>query len=262
MLFNFLLKPLNEIMPWGGPGAERLHWFGLTDGSYWLSVGASTLFEYSESARPVSASRTCDYQVVRLYEDVAEMCAQVLDPVPVDLVRFIAGDGRRAALEQVSQWMTDNDDRDDDDYWAVADLSMTWIGQRELDSSHLSPSASIAMWSDEARVHIEWANQAKLIDGCCAWSAEAGSWSLGRQEFTQEFRSFHERLMAAMAERVERVVEGALAPEIEVDIAGLVREHEVRSNLSSTVLGPPPVATNWDSVRRALQACGVCAANA
>lgn len=262
MLFNFALNPLNEITPWGDPGSERLHWFGLTDGSYWLAAGASTLFEYSEFARPMGAPRICDYQVARLYEDITEMCADVLEPVPADLISFISGDGRRAALERVSQWVSDNGDRDDADFWAVVDLSMTWIGRRQLDSSHLSPSADITMWSDEAMVHVEWANQAKLINGGCAWSAEAGSWSLGRQEFMQELRSFHERLMAAMAERIDCVIEGGLAPEIEVDVAGLVREHAVRRDLSSGVFGPPPVATNWDSVRRALQASGVRAESA
>lgn len=57
MLFDFTLVPLDEIEPWGKPGQLSLHWFGLTDGYYWMDVGSSTLFEYSELPRRQVAER-------------------------------------------------------------------------------------------------------------------------------------------------------------------------------------------------------------
>ncbi len=66
MLFNFSLTPLEKIIPWGEPGEEILHWFGLTDGTYWMEVGEHKLFEYSSSACESSAPEYCDYQIVRL----------------------------------------------------------------------------------------------------------------------------------------------------------------------------------------------------
>ena len=38
MLFEFVLRPLEEVQPWG-VDEPTLHWFGLTDGWYWIEAG-------------------------------------------------------------------------------------------------------------------------------------------------------------------------------------------------------------------------------
>ncbi len=35
-----------EVLPWGNPGELSLHWFGLTDGKYWIQAGDDALLEY------------------------------------------------------------------------------------------------------------------------------------------------------------------------------------------------------------------------
>lgn len=48
-LFQFELRQLDQIQPWGAPDDPNLHWFGLTDGWYWIQVGEDRLFEYSDA---------------------------------------------------------------------------------------------------------------------------------------------------------------------------------------------------------------------
>lgn len=256
MLFNFRLVPLNEIEPWGGSGQPNLHWFGLTDSQYWIEVGPAKLLEYSEAARRHGATQFCDYQVVRLYEDVIDLARYVLEPIPSDLVPLIAGQGRRETLAKMWAWRDENCERDDDQSWSFIDAGTTWIGGRQLNTAYLTPSANNVMWSDESTVHIEWDNRDKVIEGESAWTALLGSHSLARSEFIAECEGFHERLMGAMSERVDQVVAGALSPAIQIDVEGLVREHQRRKHLSPLNFGALPSPTDWEAVREAMRMIG------
>lgn len=42
MLFEFILKPLDEVARWG-TARDSLHWFGSTDGEYWIQAGEHAL---------------------------------------------------------------------------------------------------------------------------------------------------------------------------------------------------------------------------
>lgn len=254
MLFNFTLTPLERIQPWGKPGEYRLHWFGLTDGQYWMEVGADALFEYSQHARgPLGISRYCDYQVARLYEDILEMTPHVLEPVPPSLVQYLSGYKGRAWDEKASSWYSEGCERlDDDRFWEIAGDSSAWIGDRILDTAYLSPSTKIRMWSDQSLVHVEWDNTERLIQGSPAWSASRGIFCLSRAEFLAEVLSFHTRLMKQMSERIERVLAGALPPEVQVDFSALQREHGQRSRSIESAVKEPAVPTNWQSVTEAI----------
>ena len=110
MLINFTLAPIEEIVPWGEPGSYSLHWFGLTYGEYWIQAGEAALFEYSDHARNAGINRYCDYQVVRLYEDLLDMLPYILEPVPEPLVPYICGERAKAWQNAYDAWR----DRDDD----------------------------------------------------------------------------------------------------------------------------------------------------
>ena len=72
MRINFSLTPLELVQPWGTPdGRQSLHWFGLTDGRYWIDVGDGALFEYTaEVQEQFGVFRYTEYQVARLHEDL------------------------------------------------------------------------------------------------------------------------------------------------------------------------------------------------
>jgi hypothetical protein len=94
--FRFELRPVDKITPWGGQD-RMLHWFGLTDGWYWIELDGHELLRYSDTTlrrwrgEGYDAARPyVDYQVVRLWEDVIQLAPAVLEPVPADLARFVA----------------------------------------------------------------------------------------------------------------------------------------------------------------------------
>ncbi|XVU21087.1 DUF5984 family protein [Actinoplanes sp. CA-054009] len=64
--FRFELYPLDEVSPWGGE-QPRLHWFGLTEGWYWIEIGGHELlhehyldFGYIRNSPDVRLWRTVD----------------------------------------------------------------------------------------------------------------------------------------------------------------------------------------------------------
>lgn len=253
MLINFTLAPLDKIDPWGEPGSYSLSWFGLTYGEYWIKAGEAALLEYSEHARNGGVNRYCDYQVVRLHEDLMEMLPHILEPVPAPLVPFICGESAKAWRKAYDDWCERDDDVLDADCLSeLADAAVSWSGKRQLDSAYLSPSANIAIWSDQEQVHFEWDNRDKQFDGKPAWSAAVGSYQMPRNEFIEEMKSFHDRLMDQMAARVEQVVAGCLPPEIQIDLPGLVRQHEQRTRSLDTAREVAP-ATDWRRIEKAVR---------
>ncbi len=253
MLFNFTLVPVEKILPWGSPGSSRLHWFGLTDGEYWIQAGQTTLLEYSNHARAAGASRYCDYQVIRLYEDLMEMLPYILEGIPKQLVQYLWGETAKAWQKTYSDWGDKNYDvLERSRFNTIFDAAIVWAGKRWLDSAYLSPSANIAIWSDEKHVYIEWDNRDRQFDGKPAWSALIGSHQIPRNEFINEVKSFHLRLMEQMATRIDQVRQGALAPEIEIDLPRLMQEQEQRMRTFDTALNLCP-QTDWKAVERAIR---------
>ena len=233
---------------------QSLHWFGLTDGQYWIETGDDALFEYSEHVRSKPGStRYCAYQVARLYEDLLEMVPSILEPVPASLFSYLSGESGSAWMAKSAAWFTNAfESLDEERYWEIADASVTWIGSRTLDTAYLSPSANIRMWSEQSAVHIEWDNTKKLCEGLPAWSATRGSFRIPREAFIQEVRAFHTRLIDQMTQRVESVAAGALSPDVQVDLPALRKEQLQRNRAFENALSGPAVATDWQSVTGAI----------
>lgn len=252
MLINFELTPVENVLPWGSHGNNILHWFGLTDGRYWIDAGGDTLFEYSERVRRAGFDRYCNYHVARIWEDITETLPTILDPIPQDLVRYISGEPGRARMATQYSWFERNLAADaGDEAWDVLGRANLLFRNRYLDSTYLTPSASILMWSDDADVHIEWENGDKLIDGELAWSAVRGSFHLPRAVFVAEVRAFHARFFEQMTLRIEQVAAGALHPDIHIDLPGLIAENEQRRDWAAQALEKRGQAF-WDEIRSAI----------
>lgn len=253
MLINFTLVPIENIHPWGNQGDHYLHWFGLTDGEYWIQAGNASLFEYSAHAQTGDGGRYCAYQVVRLYEDLIEMLPYILEPIPDLFEKYIWGDTGNTWQEVCSTWFDKNCDfMEQSLFYKIYDSATAWIGKRTLDSTHLSPSAKIAIWSDQEYVYIGWDNREKTIDEAPAWTATLGKHKLPRDKFLEEVKSFHHRLMAQMATRITQIQAGALAPDIKVDLPGLIKEQEQRLLTLDTSLSHLP-HTDWEQVKGAIR---------
>jgi hypothetical protein len=166
-MFEFTLKPLNEMVPWGTPPDLNIHWFGLTDGSYFVDLGQIHLLEYVSSLGiPVHV----EYQVARLHEDLLEMLPAVLSPIPTSVIRGFTNGSLAATLADLRRAWSDSDTAASEQLALAAET----LGRRQLDTAYLSPSAGIWLWSSGDQVVVEWDNRGRLFQGVPAWTATVG----------------------------------------------------------------------------------------
>ena len=260
MLFNFALRPLEEVQPWGGDNPS-LHWFGLTDGWCWWDTGSEQLFRSSqvqidrwaaEHPNLTAEPPYVDYPVVRPWEDLLDCVRDVLDPVPEDLIaRTYDAEKWQRFQDAAFAWA---DESNDESAWDSYTEAFHWWSNRSWDAGYLRCPPNIKLWAQDDRFHIRWDNRAVLDDGLPVWEATVGGVVLPVAEFVAECRSFNDRLMAAMAERVEAVASGALRPDIEIDLAHLAHEQSDRATWMENALTLGQWKEDWEQVRKALAA--------
>lgn len=261
MLFNFQLCPLVEVTPFGKEGDYSLHWFGLTDGWYWMRVGDDELFRFSDDFLAYRAQHGwhdtlpyLDYQVVRLWEDVQYALPKALEPVPPRILeRFPTGMDVLAWYHLTQMWLEQTDD--DDETVPETFFRANWPGDRELDCSHLSLAPRIFFYSDGDHVTICWDCRGKTDEGISAWQARLGTITMPRSTFINEVCDFDRRLITQMAERIREAQTHWPLPHVKIDLEGLVLEHEVRAHAMRDALARarahPP--TPWDQVEAAME---------
>ncbi len=255
MHINFSLTPLELVQPWGNPDCPSLHWFGLTDGQYWIDAGNVNLFEYSTAVqKPLGFPRYCDYQVSRLHEDLLTILPAILEPAPPELVTYSCGGSGDKWLKTYRQWFEGDDTfAHEDEFWRLAAAANDWISSRSLDSGYLSPSANIKFWSDEMFVYVGWENSDRSIEGLNAWQALSGVHSVLRPLFEHAIHSFHDRLMADMQIRIDQVRAGALPESVQINIDELDREQQQRVQGFSDALARSCPNTEWAHVTVAIR---------
>lgn len=196
-LFAFELRDVAEIAPWGEPGELSLGWFGLTDGWYWMNVGAERLFVYHGGRR--RGRPEVEHPVARLWEDVLGVLPAALEPLPT------APHGEPAA-------------------------------RRRLDTSYLDAGPKIWFCRVRDRERIVWDNRDLLDKGHPVWTAARGHYELSVDEFVAEVASFHDCLMDAMGERVRAVHASWPRPDVRIDLAMLDAEQRERRVALAAVL--------------------------
>ncbi|MDM8561668.1 DUF5984 family protein [Candidatus Parabeggiatoa sp. HSG14] len=254
-LFEFELTPLDKMTPWGNQSDLSLHWFGLTDGIYYLNVGNEQLFRFSkeilqhwrkEYPKLDGFKDHVDYQVVRLYEDVLEILPDILSPIPTEVYSLI-----ETPLVQ-KKWIADLTKvlttEDDNELYETCYQATDWWAYRQLSTIHLNQGPDIWFFRVDDMIHIRWCNDEKKIDGIQPWAALTGDWQLPVAQFIQEIEAFHNRLMKEMGERIEILRTNNPIPHIKIDMDNLVKEHEQRIKPLETVLTSEPRTVNWNEV--------------
>ncbi len=238
-LFEFELRPIELIQPWGAPEAKTLSWFGLSDGWYWLSLGGQEVLR-ATGVRANGELPYVGYQVARLWEDILDILPSVLEPVPEDIA---------ALVNDADAWKHYRDRLHAD---AVADedrwMGIAWANQRELDSAHLVCAPRVYIWRVNNDVHIAWASQSEGRD---LWASVRGVSSMPVDHFLQELRSFNSRFLGLMGERVRTVVSSGGLPDVHIDLERLQAEQQERSAwLKWTPFFGPPASLQIEAAPR------------
>lgn len=264
MLFNFQLRPIQEVAPWGQEGAYSLSWFGLTDGWYCLNCGGQELFRYTDSLLAAWKAQGyqltdppyVDYQVVRLWEDILEMLPSILTPIPTELLQKTSP-GLAAGLwyKQIAKELVFTDEKEVSQLTVDQfDLATTWLQARKLDSLYLREGPRIWLWTEDSTVFIRWNNTGLQMDGHEVWASETGTYSMAVDDFLEEVRSFDRRLIEAMHERVQAIQVAWERPEIKIDKETLLAEQAQRAGALSEALERFKNAkpTSWEQVTEAI----------
>jgi hypothetical protein len=262
MLFDFHLRPIQEVQPWGEPPNQRLHWFGLTDGCYRLQVGRDLLFHYSDEIRtfwaiqyPHFSGAYVNYQVVRLWEDVLRILPDLLCPLPLELGRLLLDheSSPREWYRSAALWLDRQDDAEvERTLGDLFDMATAWLQKRHLDSAYLQPAAHIWMWSTQDAVTISWDNRGIVVEGHEVWSARRGHYSMPRGHFLDEVREFDHKLIGQMEQRINEVCAGWNRPDVAIHFESLRHEHVSRAQSLQRTLAKTPSSPDWQKILRSI----------
>lgn len=265
MLFDYYLKPVDEVSPWGEPNDLNISWFVFTEGSYRLNLGDVKLLNYSDEAinhwrlkyPDYQFGSDVDYYVTRLYEDITSLLPYIFTPIPKEFSKYMfeAND----FCKRCESWLNSNEDTERiyDIYYSAVE----WVGIRYLDTGYLRPCANTYIWLSDEIITIHWDNSHEFIDGTHAWSAIKGSFQMPVETFISELKSFEQRFMSDMKERVAYIIKNWNKPDIRVDFDWLASEQKTRegtltNNLSKILAKNYPsliIDTNWDEVLKAIE---------
>lgn len=245
--FRFVLTPLAQVAPWGAE--RRLHWFGLTDGWYWIELGEHELLRYApetlaEHRDGGAAARHpyVDYYVARIWQDLIGLAPAVLEPVPDDLQDFVASDPR--------DWRpVDDGELDDPDL----DAAMAWHDGHEIYLGYLRDAPRIRFWrageGESDGVTVSWQHP-DAGDSDIRFTAPAtGRVRVPADSFAAAVRRLDAELIAAMAQRIGELERAVPVDGVQVDLAQLRGEHDDRSTWLARLLDRRP-GTDWDALRR------------
>ncbi|MBN2520295.1 MAG: hypothetical protein JXB17_07320 [Bacteroidales bacterium] len=251
-LFEFKLKPLPEVLPWEHEGKKYLHWFGLTDGIYYLNIKGNELYKnskeylnYLKKNYPESNIDTpyIDYQIVRLYEDFLEILPNVLHEIPDNLITLIKfPDSEKDFLNKYD--FKEDEEADWDTYYNAT----RWWGCRSLSSMHLQHSPIVQFWVENEMVHIRWNNSDQIENGIQIWESLKGEEEYSKDEFLNEVNNFHNRLMDEMEDRINEIEKDNPIPNIDIDLKQLKNEQIERRESLQIALKTEPDIKDWNEV--------------
>ncbi|MET8312200.1 DUF5984 family protein [Micromonospora sp. NPDC005173] len=249
--FRFELYPLDEVSSWGGD-QPTLHWFGLTEGWYWLEVGGHQLLRRTRLDHP---HPYVDYYLARLWEDVNVLTPDVLEPVPADLQLFIASDPAQWACDPLAFVTAGDEDGFGDidpnapDHPVVT--AANWHGEHYLDLGYLRNAPSLRFWrtvrGDSDEITVDWRHEDNGEIGFTA--GPAVRFCVPTAAYLEAVHTLDRGLMTAVLQRVEELERRGGLPGVDLDLVGLRREHEDRAHWLARNLDRTP-KTDWDTVRQ------------
>jgi hypothetical protein len=258
MLFNFQLRKIADIQPFGAEQPE-LHWFGLTDGWYWLELGNAEAFRYTEAiidhwgADPDMPY--IDYYVVRLWEDLLEMLPYVLHPLDERVASLIADlDEWQRWRTRAEAWLNSLPEDEEDEAWATYLQATGWWGVRRMDTSYLETAPDLWMWRIGDTVTVRWGSRGATMDDIPVWACQQAELTLSAEDFEENVRTFNRMLFNDMKFRVKGAMKSWKRKDVELDTDQLAAEHQERATWLSRALATEPTdfIDDWDRIMQAV----------
>lgn len=215
-LFEFELSSVESIQPWGEEPNLSLSWFALTDGIFRVNVGDNTLFRYSKEITRhwEMKNQDANYQIAAFARDFLDCVAPAIDPIP-DYLHPVAWnwDLLREVLIQSKEH--------DASYEAFR-----WLEERSPWASYLTQCPEICFIRKENNIIIGWDNRDCIIDSLQVWESNFGTFVISVDDFLKECRSFADRLLDEMYNRISMIESGELKAQIYLDPEALLKQHE------------------------------------
>lgn len=254
-MINFNLEELDKILPWGQEPNLSLHWYALTYGDLWLTIGNSTIYEYSKEAIEFFGNKVTpynNYQLSRFIEDFTGLFDKISEKIPKefydltkDLTKF-----QNNAKKWLDIYDTDEDEHSDF-YFEEYDKLVSWTYQRSFDSAHLIGGPYLSFFRGNDKIRIVWETEDFLDNGISIWTAKDGSFEMDYSDFMNEIKMFGESFFFEMEKQIELVLEKEWG-NIKIDKQRLVEEHKEKKNeffSNLLLLNREPIEkTNWNEV--------------
>jgi hypothetical protein len=244
--FQFQLRKIEEVMPWGTGQDRKLHWFGLTDGHYWISTPIGDALRYTEEVTQQwkCDSSYVDYQVAQIFENIQEVLPYALEPVPPDIAEIVSSPDWYAKGEAWHESLPE--DSELSETWLDA---MEWWWAREFDTAYLKHGPSFQIWRVKDQITIRWDSRE---EGESVWLLPEGECSLDVNSFTSSCYAFLDSVIEQMQVRVNSIDQsGWPRKDCSLDVPLLIKEQRIRSAAIQT-LGVRRPNTDWATVRERL----------
>jgi hypothetical protein len=248
---NFELLKVEDIMPWGTGTDRKLHWFGLTDGFYWVSTPLGEALRYTEAAlaefnrkSPYCDSPYLTYQVAQIFQDIQQVLPYALEPVPADIAEIVTNPDW---IAKGDAWFESDQSSSElrEEWWEAIE----WWNYRSLDTAYMVHGPTFQFWRVEDQISIR-SDSNEAVESI--WKLPRGEFSLDVQSFTSSCESFLQRVIDQMQTRVDCInQQGWLRKDCVLDIPLLNREQRDRAALIKTIKDRRP-NTDWNVARERL----------
>jgi flavodoxin len=258
-LINFKVKSPENIVPFGREPNTSMHWFGLTDGDYWLKLRDKTLYEYSDAKMQLwngRPTRYSGYYIVRLIEDLTDLFPVIAESVPASLYDIAKTYSSLNDLQEKNYaWIDTWPDEETADSAAndqQHDLLTRWVYTRTLYSSHLKGGPHLSFFRHEDKISLVWKADQVDDNEIPYWTAGNGQLEMDYHDFIYQVEDFGNRFFPAMAAQIALAVDRDWGS-TKLDKARLVQEQQERKadferQLAILKQGTS-IKTDWDPIK-------------
>jgi hypothetical protein len=249
---RFLLRDVADITPWGPPSDQWLHWFALSDGCNCIEAPQGRLLEMHECA-PGLAEPWCDYQVVRLFEDLLEVWPVIAERVPEDIFGLIDAD-----FEAHIDALHASDENDDDDaLWEAVAVACEWFRARRVSMAHLASGPKLHLWRVGDTMRLRWVANPGGDPERDHWTVARADCQIAFGDVARGTQEFAEHFLGAMGARVATILrEGWTRGDCAIDLDNLQQQQSDREAWAREMLSQEH-HTDWDATRAALKKIGL-----